>query len=63
MSIENQLKVKKKINKHEKTIMGTYFTSQFINFPLNKQNTAPNGCENVCSGEVCRTWGRGEGNL
>ena len=31
-----------------------------LNFTLNARKTAPNGCENVCSGEVCRT-GKGGG--
>ena len=36
MNIKNQYKVKKKLNKHEKTIRGIYFyyfTSQLFKFP------------------------------
>ena len=32
MNIKNQYEAKKKLNKHEETIRGTYFTSQFIKF-------------------------------
>ena len=63
MNIRINKKVKKNINNHEKTIMSLFFTSQFIKFHLNTRITAPNGRENVRSGEVCRTWGRGGGEF
>ena len=55
------IKINKKINKHEKTIRDIYFTSQFISSPLRRKKTAPTGWEKVCSSEVCRSGKGGRG--
>ena len=62
MNTKNQYKVKKKLNKHEKPYGVYILHPTSLNFPLNARKTAPNGCENVFLGEVCKT-GKGGGEF
>ena len=51
MIIKNNKKVEKKINKHEITIRGLYFTSQFIKFSSKRAKNCAKSCENVLLGK------------